>query len=113
MAYNVDLRKRAISLVEQGKSVAEVAKLLQIGLTTLYCWLKKKAAGEDLRPSKNGNFIRKIDPKMLEEYVKQHPNHTLAEMKQNLGFGISAIWYRLKQLKIPSKKSRRHSKERG
>ncbi|MBD0392256.1 hypothetical protein IC220_07625, partial [Wolbachia endosymbiont of Pentalonia nigronervosa] len=41
---------------------------------------------------------------MLADYVKKHPDHTLAEMKQNLGFGISAIWYRLKQLKITLKK---------
>ncbi|MFV0949575.1 hypothetical protein JR312_06195 [Wolbachia endosymbiont of Nasonia giraulti] len=54
---------------------------------------------------KNGSFIRKIDPKILEEYVTKNPDHTLAEMKQNLGFGINSIWYRLKQLKITLKKS--------
>ncbi|MFT4314514.1 MAG: IS630 transposase-related protein [Wolbachia pipientis] len=59
----------------------------------MYRWLKKKAAGESLKPSKNGSFIRKIDPKILKEYVTKNPDHTLAEMKRNLGF---AIWYRLK-----------------
>ncbi|WP_416596797.1 IS630 transposase-related protein [Wolbachia endosymbiont of Nasonia vitripennis] len=49
--------------------------------------------------------MRKIDPKILEEYVTNNPDHTLAEMKQNLGFGINSIWYRLKQLKITLKKS--------
>ncbi|WP_370274433.1 hypothetical protein [Wolbachia endosymbiont of Psylliodes chrysocephala] len=29
----------------------------------------------------------------------------MAEMKQNLGFGINSIWYRLKQLRITLKKS--------
>ncbi|WGJ62144.1 IS630 transposase-related protein [Wolbachia endosymbiont of Frankliniella intonsa] len=78
---------------------------MEIGIATLYRWLKKKADGESLKPSKNGSFIRKIDPKILEEYVTKNPDHTLAEMKQNLGFGINSIWYRLKQLKITLKKS--------
>ncbi|WP_319606764.1 IS630 transposase-related protein [Wolbachia endosymbiont (group B) of Erebia ligea] len=55
--------------------------------------------------------MRKIDPKILEEYVTKNPDHTLAEMKQNLGFGINSIWYRLKQLKITLKKS--HTRERS
>ncbi|MBR9983308.1 MULTISPECIES: IS630 transposase-related protein [unclassified Wolbachia] len=71
----------------------------------MYRWLKKKAAGESLKPSKNGSFIRKIDPKILKEYVTKNPDHTLAEMKRNLGFGIHSIWYRLKQLRITLKKS--------
>lgn len=105
MVYSVDLREKAVSLVEKGKSKEEVAELLEIGIATLYRWLKKKTAGESLKPAKMSSFIRKIDPEMLVEYVKKHPDHTLMEMKQNLGFGISAIWYRLKQLKITLKKS--------
>lgn len=73
MAYSVDLRERAVSMIEKGKSKVEVAELLEIGIATLYRWLRKKAAGESLRPSKNGSFIRKIDPKILEEYVKKNP----------------------------------------
>ena len=105
MAYSVDLREKAVSLVEKGKPKTEVAELLEIGIATLYRWLKKKVAGESLKPGKNGNFIRKIDPEVLKEYVKKHPDHTLVEMKHNLGFGINSIWYRLKQLGITLKKS--------
>ncbi|WGJ61992.1 IS630 transposase-related protein [Wolbachia endosymbiont of Frankliniella intonsa] len=105
MAYSVDLREKAVLMIEKGKTKVEIAELMEIGIATLYRWLKKKAAGESLKPSKNGSFIRKIDPKILEEYVTKNPDHTLAEMKQNLGFGINSIWYRLKQLKITLKKS--------
>ncbi|WP_256468971.1 transposase [Wolbachia endosymbiont of Psylliodes chrysocephala] len=100
-----NFERSLISMIEKGKTKVEVAELLEIGIATLYRWLKKKAAGESLRPSKNGSFIRKIDPKILEEYVQKNPDHTLAEMKQNLGFGINSIWYRLKQLRITLKKS--------
>ncbi len=58
-------------------------ELLEIGIVQMAkkesCWLK---------PAKNGNFIRKINPKMLELKSIQ-----LVEMKQNLGFGINSIWY--------------------
>ncbi|TLW82175.1 hypothetical protein FFT13_05085 [Wolbachia endosymbiont of Drosophila santomea] len=105
MVYSVDLREKAVSLVEKGKSKVEVAEVFEIGIATLYRWLKKKATGQGLKAVKSTGFIRKIDPEILKEYVKKHPDHTLAEMKQNLGFGISAIWYRLRQLKITFKKS--------
>lgn len=111
MAYSVDLREKAISLVEKGKSKYEIAELLEIGIATLYRWLKKKANGESLKAGKNGSFIRKIDPEVIKEYVKKYPDHTLAEMKQGLGFGISSIWYRLKKLKITLKKSHVISRE--
>lgn len=113
MAYSLDLREKAILLLEKGKSNTEVAELLEIGIATLYRWQKKKAAGESLKPGKNGSFIRKIDPQMLAEYVAKHPDHTLAEMKRNLGFGINSIWYRLKQLGITLKKSNALSRKKS
>jgi transposase len=48
MAYSADLREKAISLVERGISNSEVAELLEIGIATLYRWLKKNADGESL-----------------------------------------------------------------
>ncbi|MGL9725436.1 MAG: IS630 transposase-related protein [Wolbachia sp.] len=37
--------------------------------------------------------------------MTKNSEHTLTEMKQNLGFGTNSIWYRLKQLRITLKKS--------
>lgn len=70
MVYSVDLRKKAISLVEKGKLKSEVAELLEIGIATLYRWLKRKAKGESLEAKKNVSFIRKIDPKYLQNMSK-------------------------------------------
>nr|WP_174515645.1 IS630 transposase-related protein [Wolbachia endosymbiont of Cardiocondyla obscurior] len=39
----MDLRERAVSMIEKGKSKVEVAELLEIGIATLYRWLRKKA----------------------------------------------------------------------
>ncbi|WP_264338657.1 transposase [Wolbachia endosymbiont (group A) of Cheilosia soror] len=84
MVYSVDLREKAVSLVEKGKSKVEVAEVFEIEIATLYRWLKKKATGQGLKAVKSTGFIRKIDPEILKEYVKKHPDHTLAEMKLTL-----------------------------
>ncbi|WP_410542829.1 IS630 transposase-related protein [Wolbachia endosymbiont of Tetranychus urticae] len=48
MAYSVDLREKAVLMIEKGKTKVEIAELMEIGIATLYRWLKKKAAGESL-----------------------------------------------------------------
>ncbi len=45
IAYSEDLRERAVALVERGRKVAVVAKLVQIGVTTLYRWVAKRKKG--------------------------------------------------------------------
>ncbi|BEP31537.1 MAG: hypothetical protein WBIAU1_10150 [Wolbachia endosymbiont of Drosophila biauraria] len=52
MVYSVDLREKAVSLVEKGKSKVEVAEVFEIGIATLYRWLKKKATGQGLKAVK-------------------------------------------------------------
>ncbi len=49
MAYSLDLREKAVSLVKKGKSKDEVAELLEIA--TLYRWLKKKSNGKSFNPT--------------------------------------------------------------
>lgn len=105
MCYSVDLKERALRLVEGGRTKAEVAKLLNLGEASLYRWINKQKKGESLAAQARKGFIRKIDPQVLVAYVKAHPDHTLAELKVALGVSINAIWYRLKQLKITLKKS--------
>lgn len=104
-AYSEDLREKGLMLIEKIKSKSEVAELLGIGIATLYRWVKKKSKGESLKPLQRGRFIWKIDPVVLSSYIRRHPDATLKEMSRDLGFGMSSIWYRLKQLKITLKKS--------
>ncbi|WP_410542447.1 IS630 transposase-related protein [Wolbachia endosymbiont of Tetranychus urticae] len=59
MAYSVDLREKAVLMIEKGKTKVEIAELMEIGIATLYRWLKKKAAGESLKPSKTVALFEK------------------------------------------------------
>ena len=44
-------------------------------------------------------------------YIENKPEATLEEIKKDLGFSVSSIWYRLKQLGINLKKSRFYKKK--
>jgi transposase len=43
MAFNVDLREKNYICSERGKSKSEVAEILELGVASLYRWLKKNA----------------------------------------------------------------------
>ena len=105
MSYSIDLREKALQLVEAGRTKEAVAKLLRIGVASLYRWLKKKRAGESLRAKPRRTFESKVNLQELEAYVKEHVDATLSEIQTTFGWSIGAIWYRLKQMKITLKKS--------
>ncbi|MGL9725993.1 MAG: IS630 transposase-related protein [Wolbachia sp.] len=42
MAYSVDLREKTVLMIEKGKKKVEIVELLEIGIATLYRWLKRK-----------------------------------------------------------------------
>jgi transposase len=113
VGYSLDLKQRALELVAQGKGKQEVARVMGIARTSLYRWLKKQALGESLSAKRRGHFIRKLDPEALKVYVANHPDKTLSELKAQFGCNVSAIWYRLKQLKITLKKSHLLSRTRS
>ena|ERR1700733_1812092 len=103
--YGIDLRKRTMILLKKGMLKEEIAFLLQIGTATISRWKKREKDGKELISRRPKNFIKKIDPKIIQAYLKKHPDATLLEMKKALGFSITAIWYRIKQLGITLKKS--------
>ena len=104
--YGIDLRKKAMMLLEKGMRKKRVSILLDIGVATIFRWVKRGKEGRELKASRPKEVIKKIDPKIIQVYVKKHPDTTLLEMRKALGFSISGLWYRIKQLGITLKKSR-------
>ncbi len=43
MAYSVDLREKAVLMIEKGKTKVEVAELMEIGIATLVPLVKKES----------------------------------------------------------------------
>ena len=103
--YGIDLRKKALTLIKKGMSKRKAAALLDIGESTIFSWIKRVKEGKELKASRPKEVIKKIDPEIMGVYIEKKPETTLEEIKKDLGFSVSSIWYRLKQLGITLKKS--------
>ena len=99
MTYSLDLRERALKLVESGCSQVEACRILGIGRKTLYLWLHR----EDLsfRPAKERH--RKLDKGALAAHVREHPDAYISERAAVFGVHESSISRALKKLKILKK----------
>ena len=109
--YGLDLRKKALGLIKKGRSKRKAAALLDIGESTLFRWIKRIKEGKELKASRPKQVIKKIDPEIIRVYIEKKPEATLEEIKKDLSFSVSSIWYRLKQLGITLKKSRFSTKK--
>src|SRR3954471_9770221 len=81
-AYSKDLRLKVLSAIERGTSRKEVADLLEVSLSTIKRWLKRRQETGDVqiyqipgRPSVKGAALREWLPKQL----KSTPDLTLKE----------------------------------
>ncbi len=102
-AYTLDLRKKVMSFVSRGGSKREAARLFNIGEDTIYRWVRREKSGE-LSAKKRLHFPRKVSDEVLENYVKDYPDHTLKEIGNAVGLSISIVWKHLKRMRITLKK---------
>ena len=105
MAYTLDFRKQAISLMEQNKPIREVSQLLCVGVATLYRWKQRHDQGR-LRahyPSKRGFY--KIDEQALRTYLAKRPDAYQHEIAVELGVTRTGVQWALKRLGITRKKA--------
>ncbi len=100
MVYSLDLRKRVVEHIENGKSITQTAALFQIGRATIYRWLGR----QDLKPTQVKRRRRKLDWPALEKDVEENPSARLIDRARKFGVRPSAIHYALKELKIRRKK---------
>jgi len=74
MSYSVDLRERALALVDGGMSQEEVRKLLNLGVNTITNWKKLRAETGSLSKRELVRSWRKIDPARLKADVAERPD---------------------------------------
>ena len=109
MAYSLDMRERAIELLESGRSKAEVSKMLGVGRTTLLRWEQRSARGELAAHYPKVRGGRAIDDEKLKEYVKEHPDAYQAEIAEAIGAKENTVCRALKRLNISRKKRHRNT----
>jgi len=111
---SVDLRERALRLLDAGRPAGEVAALFGVHRTTLLRWRRRREAGElgpRSRPGRTPKIGRPHQPR-LEAQVRARPDATLAEhcaaWAQATGVAVSeaTMCRALQRLGWPLKKRR-------
>ena len=111
MAYSMDLRERVVSAVDDGESVAAVARRFVISWPTVRDWRDRAARGE-LEPRKQGpKGPRKLtgkDDMVMRQLIAVKPGITVKELMPQLSVVVveSTVCRRLKRLGLSLKKSR-------
>lgn len=112
MAYSLDMRQRALDLLEEGKSKTEISKMLGASRTSILRWSKRASTGElaAIYPKARGGF--RVDDEKLKAYVKENPDAYQSEIAEAIGAKENTVCKALHRLKI-SRKKRLRSTENG
>ena len=107
-AYSMDLRQRVLADSDAGMKTKPVAEKYGVSRTWVR-WLKQRRRERGLiAPGVSPGRPRKIDREKLAALVTQHPDATLAELRDKLGLqcSVTAIWMALDAIRITFKKKR-------
>ncbi len=125
---SVDLRKRIIAKVEEGRRVEDVAPLFSVALSTIYEWIKLKEKTNSLNPKigyqkGHSHGIKDYDKftKFAYQYAATHTAQELADLwHQQTGdstsrSAVSRVLNRIgysykKKLFLTSKQTRKNGK---
>ncbi len=111
-AIPVEVRERVVKAYMEGRSgtYARTAQLFSIGEASVSRWLRKKRAGESLRPEKRKGRERKLDLDWLGGHVAANEDARLvdriADWETHSGerISIGAMWNALRAIGITHKK---------
>ena len=103
--YSLDLRQKAILMVNKGKSVRSVAKELEIGKSSIYDWIARDKVNklEYSRPGPKQSW--KVDQEKVLEYVDLNKDAYLREIANEFNLSTVGIYKILLKSKITRKKN--------
>ena len=104
MAYSKDLRRRVVKYVQRGGSKAEASRRFEVGLWTVYAWMRR---GDDQTPHKPGpTDASKVDMKKLTEMIGERgTDRMLKEIAKQFSVDQSTVSRALKRLGVSRKKN--------
>jgi transposase len=112
--YSRDLRERAVSMVEEGESRREVARLLDLAPSTAVRWLDRWSRTGSVEAKPGTGHSRsplKAHEQWLLALVAQEPDLTLEEIRERLRgekklvVAVSSVWRFYDRHEITFKKS--------
>lgn len=118
-AFSNDLRQRIVAAVERGGyTLRQLAALFAVDVSVIVRLRQRKRQTGSIEPKPHGGGrclkLDEADQKRLLQIVRQQPDATLAELRQQLGLvcGLTTIHRALKRLGITRKKKSSHAEER-
>jgi transposase len=118
-AFSNDLRERIVAAVERGGyTLRQLAALFSVDLSVIVRLRQRQRQTGSIDPKPHGGGrSRKLDDatqSRLLELVRQHPDATLAELRQPLGVvcGLTTLHRTRKRHGITRKKKSSHADER-
>jgi transposase len=117
--YSMDLRQRIAAAIDHGEgSFREIARRFRVSLSLIARLLRRRRQAGTLEPKPHGGghppALDHQAQEQLRELVRQHPDATLDELRQQLGVACSrsALARALEKLKLTRKKKTLHAQER-
>jgi transposase len=118
-AFSNDLRERIVAAVERGGyTLRQLAALFAVDVSVIVRLRQRQrqTGSIEAKPHGGGRCLKldEADQKRLLQIVRQQPDATLAELRQQLGIvcGLTTIHRALKRLGITRKKKSSHADER-
>ena len=103
-AYSLDLRKRVMKYLDEGKDKKSASSMFSIGISTVYRWIQERKERGNIQPKIRPFAYKYIDDEKLKQYMANHQDAFLWEIAEEFSVTKQAIFYALKRLKITRKK---------
>ena len=106
--YSLDLRKRAINLLEKNTSIKKVSKILEISPSTLRLWIKTKEKYNSIEAKtgyQKGHSHKVINEEAFLNEIHKNPSITLEELGKIFGCSQSSTHRFTKKIGLSYKKN--------
>jgi transposase len=117
--YSMDLRQRIAAAIDHGDgSFRQIARRFRVSLSFIARLLRRRRQTGTLAPKPHGGghppALDHAGEERLRELVREHPDATLDELRQQLGVSCSrsALGRALEKLRLTRKKKTLHAQER-
>ena len=109
--YLMDMRKKVMSALDRGESIASVSGRFEVSRRTIDRWIQRRSAGKlahDRCGPKGPVKLTPADDQTLREALRAEPGLTLMQLRALLSVTVaeSTVCRRLKKLQLTLKKSR-------
>jgi len=111
MAYSIDLRRKAVEMVNEKRTPEQVSRLLGLGYNTVRQWYNKLKKTGNLENAPLERAPKKINPVELERYIEENPLALDIEVAKKFNVSPSTIRYWYRKLDITRKKAQTTYKE--